>query len=76
MHEGLDVRDCLLVTSYQPCFMCAKLIVAGGIRGVRYSERWIVPENESGLVGLTQNYVALWNQLPAGCLPLRANVDA
>ncbi|WP_440069737.1 deoxycytidylate deaminase [Streptosporangium sp. OZ121] len=70
LHNDIKTRNCILVTSYQPCFMCAKLIVAARMEGVLYSEPWRVPEEESGLAGLTANYEALWTQLPMGCVRL------
>jgi dCMP deaminase len=68
--EGISVDGCLLITSYQPCIMCAKLILGAGIAGVRYVEAWRVPEKESGLVGLLAEYESLWRRLPLGCKPL------
>ncbi|MEV0614132.1 hypothetical protein AB0I81_12480 [Nonomuraea sp. NPDC050404] len=68
LHNGTEMLSSVLVTSYQPCFMCAKLIVAARVEGVLYSEPWRVPERESRLNGLAANYDALWAQLPMGCV--------
>jgi dCMP deaminase len=72
LRQGIDVAGRILATSYQPCFMCAKLIVAAGLGGVLYSEPWSVPEEESQLPGLRDDYAALWDRLPDGCQPFTA----
>jgi dCMP deaminase len=70
LRKGIKVDGLLLATSYQPCFMCAKLIVASGFDGVLYSEPWRVPEEQAQLPGLRADYGSLWEQLPRGCRPL------
>jgi dCMP deaminase len=70
LRYGIKVDGLFLATSYQPCFMCAKLIVAAGFSGVFYGEPWRVPEEEAGLPGLRADYAALWEQVPDGCVPL------
>jgi dCMP deaminase len=67
---GISLKGSMLVTSYQPCFMCAKLIVASGIHSVRYVEPWRVPEVEDRLPGLAEQYERIWEALPGGCLSL------
>jgi dCMP deaminase len=69
LKHGIEVEGLLLVTSYQPCFMCAKLIVASGFSGVLYCEPWHVPEEQTQLPGLREDYASLWKQLPKGCQP-------
>jgi dCMP deaminase len=64
---GLEVRGQYVATGYQPCFMCAKLIVGAGFAGVLYIEPWIVPGSDPRLPGLQENYGAFWDQLPDGC---------
>ncbi|HEY1323825.1 MAG TPA: hypothetical protein VGF32_26440 [Streptosporangiaceae bacterium] len=76
LRQGIDVAGRILATSYQPCFMCAKLIVAAGFSGVLYDEPWGVPEEEAQLPGLRDDYAALWDQLPHGCQPLPGAVPA
>ena len=71
---GIEVEGLLLATSYQPCFMCAALIVASGFSGVLYSEPWRVPEEQAQLPGLREDYASLWKQLPNGCQPLASLV--
>jgi dCMP deaminase len=66
--SNIDISQCYLATDYQPCFMCAKLIVGSRFRGVFYVEPWNVPELESNLPGLAGNYASLWDQLPEGCV--------
>lgn len=66
--KSIDISRCSLATDYQPCFMCAKLIVGARFRGVFYVEPWSVPEAESNLPGLAGNYASLWEQLPEGCV--------
>ena len=66
----IKVDGLLIATSYQPCFMCAKLIVASGFDGVLYSEPWRVPEEQAQLPGLRADYASLWEQLPSGCSSL------
>lgn len=70
MRHSIRVDGLLLASSYQPCFMCAKLIVASRFSGVLYSEPWRVPEEQSQLPGLREDYASLWKQLPRGCQPL------
>ena len=70
MEQRCSVAGLVLATSYQPCIMCAKLIVAAGFDGVLYSEPWKVPEEKSELPGLRAEYAALWGRLPGGCKPL------
>ena len=65
---GLDVRGRYLATGYQPCFMCAKLIVGAGFAGVLYVEPWVVPASDPRLPGLQENYGAFWDQLVDGCV--------
>lgn len=67
MRQGIGVAGRILATSYQPCFMCAKLIVAAGFSGVLYDEPWGVPEEQAQLPGLRDDYASLWDQLPRGC---------
>jgi dCMP deaminase len=69
---GIEVKGRFLATSYQPCLMCAKLIVAARLRGVLYAEPWRVPEEEYQLPGLRADYTLLWKQLPGGCQPLKS----
>jgi dCMP deaminase len=68
LSRGLAVQGNYLATGYQPCFMCAKLIVGAGFLGVRYVEPWLVPESDSRLPNLAENYSAFWAQIPAGCI--------
>jgi dCMP deaminase len=70
IRDRINIEGLIIATSYQPCFMCAKLIVASGIDGVRYSDPWQVPEEQAQLPGLRADYAALWEQLPGGCKPL------
>jgi dCMP deaminase len=70
MHNHINVSGLIIATSYQPCFMCAKLIVASGIDGVLYDDPWKVPEEQAQLPGLRADYAALWEQLPGDCKPL------
>ena len=49
-----------------------RLVVAAGLDGVRYLERWQVPERESGLVGLESELDRLLACLPSGSRPLGA----
>lgn len=72
---GIKVDGLLIATSYQPCFMCAKLIVASGFGGVLYSEPWQVPEEQAQLPGLRANYASLWEQLPSGCSSLASLIS-
>jgi dCMP deaminase len=67
LRQGIKIDGLLLATSYQPCFMCAKLIVAARFSGVLYSEPWLVPEEQAQLPGLRVEYASLWEQLPNGC---------
>lgn len=67
LRQGMSVAGRILATSYQPCFMCAKLIVAAGFSGVLYDEPWGVPEEQAELPGLRGDYASLWDQLPGGC---------
>jgi len=60
-------NDLIVATSYQPCIMCTKWLVATKVGGVRYLEPWAVPEVESGLQGLTQEYRELQALFPYGC---------
>jgi dCMP deaminase len=64
---GIPTAGCYLASSYQPCFMCAKLIVAAEVEGVLFDEAWHVPEAESGMHGLAGQYEAIWQALPGGC---------
>ena len=73
--HGIKVDGLLMATSYQPCFMCAKLIVASGFGGVLYCEPWRVPEEQAHLPGLQADYASLWEQLPSGCSSLTSLVS-
>jgi dCMP deaminase len=75
MRDRINVSGLVMATSYQPCFMCAKLIVASGIDGVLYDDPWQVPEEQAQLPGLRADYAALWAQLPGGCEPLASLLD-
>jgi dCMP deaminase len=74
LKRGIDVEEHVLATSYQPCFMCAKLIVGSRFNGVLYSEPWRVPEEQAQLPGLRGDYASLWEQLPDGCQSLESLV--
>jgi dCMP deaminase len=71
----VNVGGLIIATSYQPCFMCAKLIVASGLDGVLYDDPWQVPEEQAQLPGLRADYAALWEQLPGDCKPLASLLD-
>jgi dCMP deaminase len=75
MRSRIHVDRLIVATSYQPCFMCAKLIVASGADGVLYIEPWQVPEEQAKLSDLRADYAALWDQLPGGCKPLASLLD-
>ena len=65
--DGRSSKEALLITSYQACIMCSKLLVASGIIGIRYIDAWSVPEVGSGLAGLSDNYKLLLDCFPEGC---------
>jgi dCMP deaminase len=75
IQQHIHVDGLILATNYQPCFMCAKLIVASGFDGVLYSEPWHVPEEQTQLPGLRAEYATLWGRLPSGCKSLAALFD-
>ncbi|MGH3298430.1 MAG: deaminase [Trebonia sp.] len=75
LRSRTNVAGLIVATTYQPCFMCAKLIVASGIDGVLYDDPWQVSEEQAQLPGLRGNYAALWEQLPSGCKPLTSLED-
>jgi dCMP deaminase len=75
MRDRVTVGGLIMATSYQPCFMCAKLIVTSGLDGVLYDDPWQVPEEQAELPGLQADYAALWEQLPSGCKPLASLLD-
>lgn len=64
---GIGIEGAQLITSYQPCIMCAKLLSVAGIGAVSYLEPWFAPEKESGIHGLGRQYERLWKNLPGGC---------
>jgi dCMP deaminase len=74
--HGLSLRGTTIVSSYQPCLMCAKLLTACQVEGVRYIDPWQVPELGSGVVGLKDDYLRVLSRFPDGCVTIPDNLPA
>lgn len=43
--DGKSTQDCIMVTTHSPCFSCAKLILAAGIKHVYYEQEYRVKDS-------------------------------
>ncbi|MCK0138917.1 deaminase [Aliiroseovarius sp. F47248L] len=64
--KGVSTSGAILYSSYQPCIMCLKKICQSGIIGVRYIERWEIPNASWGISELEKTYRLLASSLPLG----------
>ncbi|MFB9238161.1 cytidine/deoxycytidylate deaminase family protein [Plantactinospora siamensis] len=65
--SGRALRGAILITNYQPCVTCAKLIISTAFSGVWYIEPWVMPKHALGIPGVADDYERLWRLLPNGC---------
>jgi dCMP deaminase len=70
--DGVALTGSHLFSSYQPCIMCAKLIIACGIQDVSYVEEWEVPTHSVLGAQLKVEYEGMWRALPGSCAPIQA----